>query len=107
MSEWLAFAREFGWPLAALLFVLVTGAMGKWYFGSVVDKLSKQYEERLAELRATIATKNEQIERLLAVNEKDADTSRESLRLAQEEKAALERIETELRARGGRRRDDQ
>ena len=88
-AGFLQFAKEFGLPFALVLFALVTGAMGRWYFGSVVTKLEALYKERLDD-------KDEQITALQEAAKLDAQTSHESLRLVQQAIDALARIERRL-----------
>ena len=106
-AGFLEFAERFGLPFALVLFALVTGALGKWYFGSVVTQFEKQHDEQVAELKeqhkARIEDKDEEIKEWrdaakLAVEAArvDAQISQESLRLVKEANEALARIERRL-----------
>ena len=96
----LDFARQYGLPFALVLFALITGYLGKWYFGNVVTKLEKAAAEQLTLLReqtdARLNDKDVQIAQWQEAAKLDAQTSQESLRLMQGVNETLVRIEKRL-----------
>lgn len=99
-QEWTDLIKILGLPTVASVFIAYMGARGYWWFGRSVVAILEVKDQRIADLQARIADLKSQNDKLLTLQDTEAQANSTLISLAERQKddmVKLERTINELR----------